>query len=191
MPLHSDTSPRPAGVAGEDEIDRRLRLLGSTCAALAVAVLATAAAVGWAALRASASDFMASPPGDSFLAALCAMVLVLLASAAHGRILRRQAAAEIDDAAEMDGVDDPDGAATAGRPRPPAAAVTASRLSAYTWATGAWFGMLAVAAALGAVAAAGGRAPLYGLVVSVAVLFAMVARWPRRSGFEMAFRDPR
>ena len=166
---------------GEDgAIARRLRVLGSVCAALMVAVLATAAAIGWSAARPGAGDLMESPPADSFLVAASAMLLVLLASAVYGRILRRQAAAEPEESEE------------AGEPeaRETLAAV-AARLRAYSWATGASFGMLAAAAALGAMVASTGKAPFYGLVICVAALFSMVARWPRRSGFDLALRSGR
>ena len=158
---------------GEDDvIARRLRILGSVCAALTVAVLATAAAIGWVAAGPGAGDLLASPPFESFLIAFGAMLLVLLASAVHGRILRRQTAAELEEPEEAD---DPGKA-------------EAARLRAYSWATGASFGMLAVAAALGAMVASAGEAPFYGLVICIAALFAMAARWPRRSGFDMALR---
>jgi hypothetical protein len=155
------------GNAEDDEIARRLRVLGSVCAALTVAVLAAAAAIGWAAAGPGAGDLLVSPPFESFLIAFGAMLLVLLASAVHGRILRRQAAAELEE------------------PEPAAAA---ARLRAYSWATGASFGMLTVAAALGAMVASAGKAPFYGLIICIAALLAMAARWPRRSGFDLALR---
>jgi len=157
-------------------IARRLRALGSACAALMVAVLATAAAIGWSAVRPGAGDLMESPPFDSFLVAAGAMLLVLLASAAHGRILRRQAAAE------------PEESEAAGEAE---ALAPAARLRAYSWATGASFGMLTAAAALGAVVAITGKAPFYGLVICIAALFSMLARWPRRSGFDLALSSDR
>jgi hypothetical protein len=120
---------------------------------------------------------MTSPPANSFLIALGAMLLVLLASAVHGRILRRQDAAEPED--------DPGAAAGWQVPLPPLPAVTV-RLRAYSWATGVSFGMLAAAAALGAVVAKSGKALLYGLVICLAALIAMVGRWPRRSSFDLA-----
>jgi hypothetical protein len=159
-------------------IARRLRVLGSACAALMVAVLATAVAIGWSAVRPGAGDLMESPPFDSFLVAAGAMLLVLLASAAYGRILRRQAAAEPEESEEA-------GEAEAPAPAP------AARLRAYSWATGASFGMLTAAAALGAVVAIAGRAPFYGLVICIAALFSMTARWPRRSGFDLALSSER
>jgi hypothetical protein len=70
---------------------------------------------------------------------------------------------------------------TAATAHPPS---EAKRLHAYTWATGVSFGALAVAAALGTVVALAGRAPFYGLVICLASLLAMVARWPRRGSFE-------
>ena len=182
MSLESGTSRQPAAAADENggengqdgeggAVARRLRVLGAVCAALVVAVLATAAAIGWSAGRPGAGDLMESPPFDSFLVALGGMLLVLLSSAVYGRILRRQAAAEVEEAAEDE--------------------ASAARLRAYTWATGVSFGMLAVAAALGAMAASAGRAPLYGLVICIAALFSMAARWPRRSGFDLALRSDR
>jgi hypothetical protein len=197
MSLDRGTS-RPPAAAGqeqgeanedEDEIARRLRVLGSVCAALTVAVVATVAAVGWAAAGAGAGELMASPPVDSFLIAFGAMMLVLLASAVHGRILRRQAAAEVEEreqAVELE-VRESEEPPEGGRQR---AAVTA-RLRAYSWATGASFGMLAVAAALGAVVARTGKAPFYGLVICIAAFLSMLARWPRRSGFDLALTPDR
>ena len=69
----------------------------------------------------------------------------------------------------------------------PEAVAVLARLRAFSWATGTCFGMLAVAAVLGALAADGGKAPLLGVVVCVAVVFAMRARWPTRGAFESAF----
>src|ERR1700720_2298472 len=114
MSLDRGASRQPAaagdengGENGEDSesgaVARRLRVLGAVCASLLVAVLATAAAIGWSAARPGAGDLMESPPFDSFLVALCAMLLVLLASAVYGRILRRQAAAELEEATAAEG----------------------------------------------------------------------------------------
>ncbi len=175
---------------GDGAVARRLRVLGAVCAALVVAVLATAAAICWSAARPGAGDLMESPPFDSFLVALGAMLLVLLASAVYGRILRRQAAAEFEGAAAAEEAAPAEEAAEAEEPaarKNPAAA----RLRAYSWATGASFGMLAVAAALAAIVASTGKAPLYGLVICIAALFSMAARWPRRSGFDLALRSDR
>jgi hypothetical protein len=198
------TSRQPAaagdengGESGEDgAVARRLRVLGAVCASLLVAVLAAAAAIGWSAARPGGGDLMESPPVDSFLVALGAMLLVLLASAVYGRILRRQAAAEVEEAAELEEAAEAEGVAAAedaveaeeaaARERLPAA-----RLRAYSWATGASFGMLTVAAALGAMVASAGKAPLYGLVICIGALFSMAARWPRRSGFDLALRSDR
>jgi hypothetical protein len=209
MSLDRGTSRQPAaagdenggenGEGGEDGADgavaRRLRALGAVCASLLVAVLATAAAIGWSAGMPGAGDLMESPPFDSFLVALCAMLLVLLSSAVYGRILRRQAAAELEEAAAAEGLLGgeevaAEAAAAAEEPEARERAV-AARLRAYSWATGVSFGMLAVAAALGAVVASTGRAPLYGLVICIAALFSMAARWPRRSGFDLALRSDR
>jgi hypothetical protein len=222
MSLDRGTSRQPAaagdenggengenGAGGEGgAVARRLRVLGAVCASLLVAVLATAAAIGWTAGRPGAGDLMESPPFDSFLVALCAMLLVLLASAVYGRILRRQAAAELEEAAAaeeaaageraaageksaaVDGAVEAEAAVAAEAPEERERAV-AARLRAYSWATGVSFGMLAVAAALGAVVASTGRAPLYGLVICIAALFSMAARWPRRSGFDLALRSNR
>jgi hypothetical protein len=154
-------------------VERRLRALGSVCAVLAAAVLVTAGTIGWAAGHADTADLMASPPTDSFLIAFGALLLVLLASPVRGRILRRQAESEQQDA--------PDAPAGWQPPRQQAAA----RLRAYSWATGVNFGMLAAAAALGALAVASGRALLYGLVICLTALIAMAARWPRRGSFDL------
>jgi hypothetical protein len=199
----------------ERQIERRLRTLGSACAVVAAAVLVTAGTIGWAAGRAGADALMTSPPADSFLIAVGAMLLVLLASAVHRRILRQPATdLDGDPAGEPDGdpggeldVDrggepdgdpggEPDGdrggepvgepnAPVHRRPPRPSRAPAAVRLRAYSWATGVSFGMLAAAAALGAVVALGGKALFYGLVICLAALIAMAARWPRRSGFDL------
>ncbi|HXO26305.1 MAG TPA: hypothetical protein VOA80_03110 [Thermoanaerobaculia bacterium] len=216
MSLDRGTSRQPAaagdekrGEKGEDgeegeggAVARRLRVLGAVCASLLVAVLATAAAIGWSAARPGAGDLMESPPFDSFLVALCAMLLVLLASAAYGRILRRQAPDELEESVEAEGEAEAEGAAAADDALAAEAAAeaeepeareraVAARLRAYSWATGASFGMLAVGAALGALVASAGKAPLYGLVICIAALFSMAARWPRRSGFDLALRPDR
>jgi hypothetical protein len=231
-----ESSPEPAAKAGEDDVERRLRALGSSCAVPAAAVLVTSGVVGWKAVGASAADWMNSAPGGSFLAAVCGMLLVLLASAAYGRILRRQADLEAEAAADLEGAGEardveavvgeggampsaaaaaaaavaaaaeaaaePAAVAAAPAAAAPAAAAPAAaapaaaspeaaaalaRLRAFSWATGTCFGMLAVAAVLGALAADGGKAPLLGVVVCVAVVFAMRARWPTRGAFESAF----
>jgi hypothetical protein len=191
------------GESGEDgAVARRLRVLGAVCASLLVAVLATAAAIGWSAGRPGAGDLMESPPVDSFLVALGAMLLVLLASAVYGRILRRQATPEVEESAELEESAEAEGAVAAEEPAAAEHAVDAeeaaargklpaARLRAYSWATGASFGMLTVAAALGAMVASTGKAPLYGLVICIAALFSMAARWPRRSGFDLALRSDR
>jgi len=236
-----ESSPEPAAKAGENDVERRLRALGSSCAVPAAAVLVTSGVVGWKAVGASAADWMNSAPGGSFLAAVCGMLLVLLASAAYGRILRRQADLEAEEAADLEGAGEardveavvgeggampsaaaaaaaavaaaaeaaaePAAVAAAPAAAAPAAAAPAAaapaaaapaaaspeaaaalaRLRAFSWATGTCFGMLAVAAVLGALAADGGKAPLLGVVVCVAVVFAMRARWPTRGAFESAF----
>jgi hypothetical protein len=190
------------GENGEDgAVARRLRVLGSVCAALLVAVLTTAAAIGWSAARPGAGDLMESPPVDSFLVALGAMLLVLLASAVYGRILRRQAAGELEESAAAEETEAREKPVVARREaeereepeeaRRQHVARGAARLRAYSWATGASFGMLAVAAALGAMVASTGKAPLYGLVICIAAVFSMAARWPRRSGFDLALRSDR
>ncbi|HVR10293.1 MAG TPA: hypothetical protein VMW75_19755 [Thermoanaerobaculia bacterium] len=187
----------------DDRIERRLRTLGSVCAVLAAAVLVTAGTIGWAAGRAAEGSLMASPPADSFLIAIGAMLLVLLASAVHRRILRPPLPAQTDGAPgdEPSGElsDEPSGELSdepgdepndeaSGDPR---GDPEASRLRAYSWATGVSFGMLAAAAALGAVIAQSGKALFYGLVICLAALIAMMARWPRRSGFDLAGRGDR
>jgi hypothetical protein len=141
----------------------------------------------------SPGDWQASPPSGSFLVALGAMLLVLLASAAHGRILRRQGAGS--------GPAGGDTPATGGNgeaeaetgdgarpswPSPRPAAWVAERLSAYSWATGVAFAMLGAAVVLGAGLALGGGAPFYGLVICLASLAVMAARWPRRATFDLS-----
>ncbi len=141
----------------------------------------------------SPGDWQASPPSGSFLVALGAMLLVLLASAAHGRILRRQGAGSGraggdtpatggDGEAEAETGDE----ARSSWPSPRPAAWVAERLSAYSWATGVAFAMLGAAVVLGAGLALGGRAPFYGLVICLASLAVMAARWPRRATFDLA-----
>ena len=215
-----DQQGKGNGKEGEDgAVARRLRVLGSVCASLLVAVLATAAAIGWSASRPGAGDLMESPPVDSFLVAVGGMLLVLLASGVYGRILRRQAAGEVEEVEESAAeAEEPQaweqaGAGEMGRPkereqraaprkepeelaeaadgRRAPAAPAAARLRAYSWATGVSFGMLTAAAALGATVASSGKAPFYGLVICIAALFSMVARWPRRSGFDLALRPDR
>jgi hypothetical protein len=169
---HQPAQPAQPAAAGDREVERRLRALASACAAPAAAALVASGMVGWMAARGGSGaavdlgnlrnpgnspDWQASPPFDSFLIALGAMLLVLLASAVHGRILRRQ-----------------------GSGRAPA-----ERLRAYSWATGVAFAMLAAAVALGAALALGGRAPFYGLVICLASLAVMAARWPRRATFDL------
>ena len=190
------TSRPPAAAGGEDggrngedgAVARRLRVLGSVCASVLVAVLAATAAIGWSAARPGAGDVMESPPAGAFLAAVGAMLLVLLSSAVHGRILRRQATSEAEDLEELEELEGWAAAEERGKPK---AGEEAARLRAYSWATGASFGMLAAAAALGAMVASNGRAPFYGLVICIAALFSMAARWPRRSGFDLALRPDR
>lgn len=208
--MHDETPPaaRPPQRTTEDEpggdaVARRLRGLETAGAVLAAAILVAAGAIVWAAGRESGDGWLGSPPIDSFLIAFGALLLVLLSSAAHGRILRRGAdevEADEDSAvmAAAGSLDMADGGAavmaadrsggasrgsgeTAATARPPG---EAKRLHAYTWATGVSFGALAVAAALGTVVALAGRAPFYGLVICLASLLAMVARWPRRGSFE-------
>ena len=79
-------TPRPPAAAGGEDggqnvedgaVARRLRVLGSVCASLLVAVLAATAAIGWSAARPGAGDLMESPPAGDFLAAVGAMLLVL------------------------------------------------------------------------------------------------------------------
>jgi hypothetical protein len=67
----------------------------------------------------------------------------------------------------------------------------AERLRAYSWATGILFAMLGVAAGLGVSVAFAGQAPFYGLVICLASLVGMAARWPRRSAFEVALEAER
>jgi hypothetical protein len=212
MSSEPEASPRPAppAAAGDRDVERRLRTLASACAAPAAAALVTAGTVGWMALRGGGSggaggasaagdpgnpaSWEASPPFACFLVALGAMLLVLLASAVHGRILRREASGRaVAAAGEAPAGDEHHQAgAESGdegrliRPRRRPAGWLAERLSAYSWATAAAFAMLAAAVALGAALAFGGGAPLYGLVICLASLAVMGARWPRRGTFDLA-----
>jgi hypothetical protein len=191
--------------AGEHEVERRLRSLGSACAVPAAAALVVAVTIVWmaAARGGSAGDpgrhgglgspgdfggWLAAPPSsDAFLVALGAMLLVLLASAVHGRILRRQ---ETEQLPAGDGLGETEAPPPAWQPsRSPA--WIAKRLRAYSQATWAAFAMLAAAVALGAALALGGRAPFYGLVICLASLAVMGARWPRRATFDLALGPPR
>ena len=83
------------------------------------------------------------------------------------------------------------GAAPRRRPAPGSCAGRGRRVSASADAAGGWLGvysratavhfaMLAVAVALGGMVALRGRAPFYGLVICLASLLSMAARWPRR-----------
>jgi len=186
---HGDGGHPPSG--DDDRIERRLRTLGSVCAVLAAAVLVTAGTIGWAAGRAAEGTLMASPPAGSFLIAIGAMLLVLLASAVHRRILRPPLPAETDGAPDDEPKDELSDEPSGELSDEPADEPGASRLRAYSWATGVSFGMLAAAGALGAVIAQSGKALFYGLVICLAALIAMVARWPRRSGFDLAGRGDR
>jgi hypothetical protein len=186
----------------EAAIEGRLRRLGTAGAVLAAAVLVAAGAIGWKAGRGGATDWLASPPAGSFLIAFGAMLLVLLSSAVHGRILRlpapRQAEAEDRDIlAPVDEEDVPGPAGEDGRSGgwrdegQRRRAWPAERLRAYSWATGILFAMLGVAAGLGVSVAFAGQAPFYGLVICLASLVGMAARWPRRSAFEVALEAER
>jgi hypothetical protein len=153
---------------GDDSVERRLRRLGSVCAALAAAVLVSAGGLGWRVFTAGGADWRSpAPPMSSFLAAFGGLLLVLLASAAHARILRVEEADEI----EESNSEEP--------------SWVAARLRAYSVATGVAFGMLALAAGLAVGVGTVGGAPFYGLVICLAGLFGMLAKWPRRSGFDL------
>lgn len=168
---------------GEDEaIAARLRVLATCCTALVAAVLGTAAVIGWHGWGPGAGDLLESPPTDSFLISFAAMLLVLLASAVHARLLRRPAS---DERGDPEPEEEAVGASPEREREAVGEAAVASRLRAFSWATGVAFAMLAAAAAAGAVVASAGKAPFYGLVICAATLFAMLARWPRRSAFEM------
>jgi len=190
MPSQPDIRPRPQP-AGGDAVERRLRALSSACAALAAAVLVTAGTIGWASRGGSAGAWLTSPPADSFVIAVGALLLVLLAGAVHGRIMRPAEPDESESDGERDADDGGEAQGEAPAAPPEAATWAAARLHAYSWATGVSFAMLAAAAALGAAVAAAGRAPFYGLVICIASLLAMAARWPRRSGFDLALRSDR
>jgi hypothetical protein len=105
-----------------------------------------------------------------------AMLLILLSSAVRARVLRRAQEALADEADE-EAVGDTAG--VRGRP-------AARRLSAYSWAVGAGFGMLSAAVALGVWVAVAAGALFYGLVICLACLMAMAAAWPRRRAFAAA-----
>jgi hypothetical protein len=202
LPSERENPPRPelAAAAGDRDVERRLRTLASACAAPAAAALVAAGTIGWMAMRGAGSggigdtsgpgnpgNWQASPPSGSFLAAVGAMLLVLLASAAHGRILRRPGSDGSDGFGGSDGLDGSDRSdGSAGSDRAGPAVWVAERLSAYSWATGVAFAMLAAAVALGAALALGGKAPFYGLVICLASLAVMAARWPRRATFDLA-----
>jgi hypothetical protein len=196
--------------AEEDEVDARLRRLGAICAPLAAAVVVAVGAIVWVAERDEVSGWVTSPPANSFLVALGAMLLILLSSAAHTRLLRRdvdldadEAAGDADelageaDEAAREAADDVAGEAAgeAVAVPPPAVARTARAarsaelLQAFWRATLVSFAMQALAAALGVAVALGGNAPFYGLVICLAALLGMVARWPRRRRFEMLLAE--
>jgi hypothetical protein len=165
------------------ELELRLRRLAAICAPLAAAVAVAVGAIVWMAERDEVSGWVTSPPGDSFLMALGAMLLILLSSAAHTRLLRREL--EPEEAADGEAA----AAATPSSSEAARLARTGERLRAFGRATVVSFAMQAVAAALGATVAFRGNAPFYGLVICMAALLAMVARWPRRRRFEMLLAE--
>jgi hypothetical protein len=202
LPDPSLPSPSPSPpAAGDHEVERRMRSLGSACAVPAAAALVVAVTVVWIAARGGGGGgvggpgrpgdvggWLAAPPSsDAFLVALGAMLLVLLASAVHGRILRRQATEQVP---AGDGLGEPGTPPPAWQPSGSPMWV-AERLRAYSQATWATFAMLAAAVALGAALALGGWAPFYGLVICLASLAVMGARWPRRATFDLALGPAR
>jgi hypothetical protein len=196
-----EIEPPPAHPVADEvaAVERRLRRLGTAGAVLAAAVLVAAGTIGWMAGRGGGTDWLASPPAGSFLIAFGAMLLVLLSSAVHGKILRLPAPPDAEDGDRLAPADEEDApGAPAGdggrggrggdwRQEPQRRrAWWAERLRAYSWATGALFAMLGVAAGLGVSVAIAGQAPFYGLVICLASLLGMAARWPRRGAFEVA-----
>src|ERR1700722_16702360 len=73
-----------------ENVERTLRRLSTACSVPAAAALAASDAILWSGVSGETGAWLASPPTDSFLAALAAMLLVLISSAARGRILRRK-----------------------------------------------------------------------------------------------------
>jgi hypothetical protein len=161
-----------AGAAAEAVIERRLRRLSTACAVPAAVAVAVIGAIVWTAEAPSSEGWLGSPSGESFLMAVGALLLVILSSAARARVLRDAREERSDEAGDGGGPAGPDG--------------WAGWLRVYSRATGISFAMLGAAVALGGMAALRGRAPFYGLVICLASLLAMIVRWPRRSGFEVA-----
>jgi hypothetical protein len=159
---------REAGGKGASEaaVERRLSRLRTACSVPAAAGVAASAAIVWTAEGRGAEGWLGSPPTESFVMALGALLVVLLASAARARILRR---------AREEGLGEADAAG--------------GWLGVYSRATAVHFAMLAVAVALGGMVALRGRAPFYGLVICLASLLSMTARWPRRAGLAVAMDE--
>jgi hypothetical protein len=189
----NDMRPRPVGAGGDGDeglgqeaVEERLRRLSSACAVPAAAAAVTVGALAWTAERDGGAGMLVQPPAGSFLLALGALLMVLLSSGVHRRILRRA----VDAAAGEETVGEAQGLAGPGVAELAAArgGVAGERglLAAYTWATGVSFGMLGVAVVAGALVGLGGGAPFYGLVICLASLLAMVVRWPRRGHFDVA-----
>ncbi|HVT60511.1 MAG TPA: hypothetical protein VHR45_19210 [Thermoanaerobaculia bacterium] len=171
--------------------ERRLRSLAVVCCALATGVLADAGAIVWLVGSEERRPWAAapSPPLDSFLLCLAAMLVILLSAGVHARILRRalerEAPPEGPSGDDPPGSDWPSQAAGAGPDeRPRLERRAAGRILAYVRATVATFALLELAAAAGLAAALASRSSFYGLVVCGTSLLAMIARWPRPSSLE-------
>jgi hypothetical protein len=170
----------PAAPSGE--VERRLWRLSSLCAVPAAAALVAVGGIAWKASTDAVDGWLGSPPSASFFLTTAALFMVVLTSAMRGRMMARPPSAPDGDVApgdarEADGVGRAAApAGTAERWREPW-----SRYSRYTVAT---FVMLSLAIAAGASVGLVGHAPFYGVVLCLASLLAMVARWPRASVFE-------
>lgn len=171
--LRGERAGVQASAAAEAAIERQLRRLSTACAVPAAAAVAVIGAIVWTAEAPSSEGWLGSPPGESFLMSVGALLLVILSSAARARVLRGAREERSDEAGDVAGAGaGPDG--------------WAGWLRVYSRATGISFAMLGAAVALGGMAALRGRAPFYGLVICLASLLAMIVRWPRRSGLDVA-----
>jgi hypothetical protein len=159
------------GQARERLIESRLRDLAALCGALLGGTLLSTALVVRLAVSAG-GDLASETPGTlAFVLGSTALLTVLLSSAVRAAILRRAREREEYEVEEEIERATPQDAAAAAR----------ARLGAYVRATRASFSLLAVAAALGLLAALAGHSPFYGLVACTVSALAMAVRWPRRA----------
>jgi hypothetical protein len=168
-----------AGHSAEGDLDERHRDLRNFCAALCGGASLVAALVAYSAWQAPEVLTKETPSSLAFGLAFGGMLTVLLSSGVRAAVLRRAVDREEADREE---------ALEEGLPVP---STSERRLTSFTRATRLCFGMLGLASVLALLAAEAGRAPFYGLVVSIASLLGMAVRWPRRVVLEdlLARRD--